>query len=455
MQTNKSCIILAAGDGKRMKSAKPKVLLEVAFAPMLKWVLDAVVKAGIAPEHTAVIIGNEAELLTNWLSKHYPDCKTFLQSERLGTGHAVMQARDFLKSRTQEGGDDVLVLCGDAPFIDSDTIESSYTLHKSKGHSVTVITADLVHPKGYGRILRSESGGSVDSAISTQTIQAIVEEKDCTPKQRLITEVNSGAYWFDTRLLYVMLPKLTTANKSSEYYLTDVVGLANETAGKPVGAFKSENSYITLGANDRRGLRQLNNIAFDIIADKHSDNGVEIIGECYIAKDAVIGSDTTILPNTVIRENVTVGIGCSVGPFAHLRANTVLGDYVKVGDFVEVKNANIGDKSSIAHLSYVGDSDVGTGVNFGCGCVTVNYDGVNKYRTVVEDNAFIGCNTNLIAPVTIGENSMTAAGSTVNKNVPPDSLAIERAELRVKQNWKLNTLRRAKNAMKGQGKKEQ
>jgi bifunctional UDP-N-acetylglucosamine pyrophosphorylase/glucosamine-1-phosphate N-acetyltransferase len=339
-----------------------------------------------------------------------------------------MQAEEFLNERSG----DVLVLCGDAPFIDADTINASYELHKQTGNDVTVITADIDEPFGYGRIIRE---GNDDSVIA-----GIVEEKDCNDTQYAITEVNSGAYWFDTAALLKSLPRLTTANKNGEYYLTDTVKLLQNNAG----AYKSPNSDITLGANDRRGLRELNSIAFRANTDRHCDNGVDIIGECYIARNVTIGQDTMILPNTVIRDNVTIGRGCTVGPFAHLRPGTNLGDGVKIGDFVEVKNSDIGDKSSVAHLTYVGDSDVGKGVNFGCGCVTANYDGVNKFRTVVCDNAFIGCNTNLIAPVTVGENAMTAAGSTINKDVPANALALERAELRVKENWKLNETRRNK-----------
>jgi len=418
MQKNKSCIILAAGDGKRMKSHKPKVLMEVAFSPMLDWVLDSVIEAGI--NNIAVIIGNNAELLEKHLQKKYTFVKTFLQSERKGTGHAVMQAETFIEAAKG----DVLVLCGDAPFMDSDTINKAYKLHDSRNNSATVITAEIDSPYGYGRIVRDGDRLS------------IVEEKDCSDSQRAITEVNSGAYWFNADTLLETLPKLTCENKNGEYYLTDVVG-----AGGGSGAYKTDNTRIILGANDRRGLRELNSIAFEMIIDKHSDNGVDVIGECYIAKDAVIGMDTTILPNTVIRERVVVGEGCVLGPFLQLRPDTALADGVKIGDFVEVKNSNIGEKTSIAHLTYIGDSDVGRGVNFGCGCVTANYDGINKFRTVIGDNAFIGCNTNLIAPVEIGENAMTAAGSTISKDVPAGSLAIERGRVVVKEDYVKNRLR--------------
>ncbi|MCL1831821.1 MAG: sugar phosphate nucleotidyltransferase [Oscillospiraceae bacterium] len=419
----KSCIILAAGDGTRMKSSKPKVLMEVAFEPMIDWVMNAVIETEVIRKNIAVIYS--AESVRSHIEKKYPRVNTFAQTERKGTGHAVMQAESFL----QERGGDVLVLCGDAPFIDTETINESYELHKAHANTVTVITADVDAPFGYGRIIRHGD-----------TVTGIVEEKDCTDEQRALTEVNSGAYWFNAEALLKALPRLTTANQNGEYYLTDTVKLLQNDAG----AYKSTHSEITQGANDRRGLRALNDIAFRANIDRHSDNGVDVIGECYIARNVTIGQDTTILPGTVIRDNVTIGKNCTVGPFAHLRPNTRLADGVKVGDFVEVKNANIGEKTSIAHLTYVGDSDIGKGVNFGCGCVTVNYDGVNKARTVVEDNAFIGCNTNLIAPVRVGENAMTAAGSTVNKDVPAGALAVERAELRMRDSFKLNIQRKYK-----------
>ena len=456
---SKSCVILAAGDGKRMNSSKPKVLMEVAYEPMLAWVIDAVQSAGIAD--IAVIIGNQAEQVEAFLKNNdkYAGCKTFLQAERKGTGHAVMQAESFLR----EHGGDVLVLCGDAPFIDSDTLNKAYELHKSENRTNTTVSADVAAPQGYGRIVRD--------IFNSSKLSRIVEEKDCSEAERSITEVNSGVYWFDTAALLETLPKLTTENANGEYYLTDVVELLEESAG----VYKTENACSVIGANDRKGLQAVNDIAWELHKSALQDGGVDFIGESYIGRNVTVGKDTVILPNSIIRGKVTIGEGCTigpnslienctvgngtvlnnvqafsseignnvrVGPFVHLRPNTTLKDSVKIGDFVETKNAVIGEKTSIAHLSYIGDSDVGKGVNFGCGCVTANYDGVKKYRTVVGDNAFIGCNTNLIAPVTIGENAMTAAGSTISKDVPPNSLAIERASVVVKEDWKGNALRK-------------
>ncbi|MDR0223172.1 MAG: bifunctional UDP-N-acetylglucosamine diphosphorylase/glucosamine-1-phosphate N-acetyltransferase GlmU [Oscillospiraceae bacterium] len=456
----KTCIVLAAGDGKRLKTEKPKVLMEVAFEPMLVWVLDSVKASGI--KRIGVIIGNNAELIEKRLEKY--KCETFLQAERKGTGHAVMQAESLLRER--QG--DVLVVCGDAPFMDEETINGAYELHKSQGNAVTVITAETPAPTGYGRILR----GKGDRVIG------IIEEADCTDKQREITEVNSGAYWFNAGSLLDVLPKLDNDNKSGEYYLTDTVELLAERAGTGIGAYKTANGNVTLGANSRRALRLLNKIAAEMIIDSHLDNGVDIIGESsIIGRSAVIGKDTLIMPNTIIKGETVIGSGCVIGPntlidsceigknvtlnnvqayesviednvkagpFVHLRPKTVLGKDVKIGDFVEVKNSSIGEKTAIAHLTYIGDSDVGGGVNFGCGSVTANYDGVKKHRTVIGDNAFIGCNTNLIAPVKVGADATTAAGSTITRDVPDGSLAIERAQMNIKENWGRNYERKDK-----------
>ena len=455
-QNRKSCIILAAGDGKRMNSNKPKVLMEVAFEPMLVWVIDAVIEAGesIGIDEIAVIVGDNNEPINACLER-YPIISTFVQSERKGTGHAVLQAKKFL----ERNGGDVLILCGDAPFMKAGVIESSYVVHKSQGFSSAIITSDMENPTGYGRILRDGN-----------KVSRIIEERDCTDEQRKITEINSGAYWVNSAELLRILPTLNNNNNNGEYYLTDaVVQMQN------VMAYKTLSENVTLGANDRQSLRNLNKIAAKMICDKHLNNGVDIIGDnSFIGKDVIIGRDSVILPGTILKGNTVIGEGCTIGPnsmienckigdnvilnnvqafkstiesnakigpFVHIRPNCVLRNGVKIGDFVEVKNSTIGEKTSIAHLTYVGDSDVGDKVNFGCGCVTANYDGINKYRTVIGDNAFIGCNTNLIAPVTIGENAMTAAGSTVAKDVPANGLAIERGPLNIKENWKKNLLR--------------
>ncbi len=452
-------IILAAGDGKRMKSSRPKVMCEVLEKPMIGWVVDSLIDADFSEENVCAVVGNGAEIVEKYLDTRGVT-RTFLQSERKGTGHAVMQAGEML-----DLCEDVLILCGDAPFIDGETIKKSLNFHISEGNSVTVIAAKVDNPTGYGRIIRDESGN----------FTAITEQKDCTEEEKAINEINSGVYWFKAEALKKALPQLKTANAAGEYYLTDTIGIIRAD-GKKAAAYCAENSDIVLGANSRRDLLKLNTIAISAVIEKHLDNGVEFVSTdgIIIGKDVEIGQDTKILPNTIIRGKTVIGNGCVIGPnsiiedciignnvalnnvqayrsklddnvkagpFVHLRPDTILHDGVKIGDFVEVKNSEIGIKTSISHLTYVGDSDVGKDVNFGCGCVTANYDGVNKFRTVIGDHAFIGCNTNLIAPVEIGENATTAAGSTITRNVPPESLVIERGQAKIIENWEHNSRR--------------
>lgn len=453
-------VILAAGDGTRMKSRHSKVLCEVATKPMISWVISSCNKADI--NKIAVILGNGADEV----SKVLPEgTNTYLQTERLGTGHAVLMAMEFLKNN-KDG--DVVVLCGDAPFIDDKTLRASYEHHKACGNAVTVITAKLDDPTGYGRIIRADDGG----------IKAIVEQKDATDEQKAIKEVNSGAYWFSVNALIDVLGKITTNNIQGEYYLTDTIELILKD-GLKADAFVAQNNDIILGANDRRTLLKLNEIAKEMILNYHLDNGVEIVSAdgVIIAPDVKIGTDTKILPGTILKGNTVIGSGCTIGPntlienstigddtilnsiqcleskihnnvkigpFTQIRPNSEIKSGVKIGDFVEIKNSVIGESTAVAHLTYVGDSDVGSHVNFGCGTVTVNYDGVNKYRTTIGDNAFIGCNTNLVAPVTVGNGAFTAAGTTVTNDVPDNAFAIGRSRQENKLNMGKKLLSRKK-----------
>ena len=450
------CIILAGGAGKRMRSERPKVLAEVLRKPMLGWVLDAVRQFGF--DEIAVVTGYKAELTEKYISSRSEELLTFLQKEQKGTGDAVKCAAELI-----ERVDHVCVLNGDAPFIDSQTLQAALEQHTSQANDVTVITAEIKDPTGYGRIIRS--GGE---------FTAICEQKDCSPEQAEICEVNSGAYWFSSEKLMQALPQLSTNNAAGEYYLTDCVALLDKA-----GAYRSENADIVLGANTRRALLELNEIARLNVLYRLMDEGVSFVAldGVIIGTEVTVGCDTTILPNTMILGNTVVGSGCTIGanshienctigngvilnsiqaydsviednvkigPFAQLRPGSVIRKGVKIGDFVEIKNSDIGVNTSIAHLTYVGDSDVGRGVNFGCGCVTANYDGINKFRTKIGDHAFIGCNTNLIAPVEVGENACTAAGSTITKAVPANSLAVERGQTRIIENWDKNFKRKKK-----------
>lgn len=450
------CVILAGGEGKRMRSERPKVLCEVLKKPMLGWVLSAAREFGF--NEIGVVTGFKHELTEEYLQTFSGNITTFFQEKQLGTGDAVKQAMELIR-----GIDNVCVLCGDAPFIDAETLRRSFEFHKSSGADVTVITAEIEDPTGYGRIIR-ENG----------KFTAIREQKDCSPEEAKICEVNSGAYWFNSKALANALPRLTTNNANGEFYLTDCVELIGRAE-----AFTSENPDIVLGANTRKGLFELNERARQKVFDRLMDEGVSFISTdgIIIGADVKIGCDTLILPNTVILGKTTIGKGCEIGantriedcvigdnvtldnvkacrstvednvkigPFAQLRPGTVIRKGVKIGDFVEIKNSDIGENTSVAHLTYLGDSDVGRGVNFGCGCVTANYDGVNKFRTEIGANAFIGCNTNLIAPVKVGENATTAAGSTITREVPPNSLAVERAQTRIIENWQKNFKRKKK-----------
>ncbi len=447
----KKALILAGGQGKRMKTDLPKVLLCVLEKPMLTWVTDACEAAGVV--EICVVKGFGADKLETFLGGKF---RTVMQAERLGTGHAVMQAREFLA----DGGEsDTLILCGDAPFLDSDTIEKSYAVHIENRNAVTVVTAEIANPAGYGRILRSEDGDLLE----------IREDKDCTAAQKQICEVNSGCYWFNTQALLGVLDALKPANAQGEYYLTDCVGLLL-AQGKRAGAYQTENPDVVLGANDRRGLLALNNLAREVIIGRHLDNGVEFVctSGVVISPEVQIGRGTKILSGVVLRGNTQIGENCvigpncvienttvgdftvlnnvqaydsaveshvKIGPFVQLRPGSVVKKGAKIGDFVEIKNSIIGERTAVAHLTYVGDCDVGKNVNFGCGVVTVNYDGENKFRTQIGDNAFIGCNTNLIAPVEIGSGAYTAAGSTVSGKVPANALVIERGRQTIKEGY--------------------
>lgn len=446
---NVCSIILAAGDGTRMKSSKPKVLCEVLQKPMIAWVQTALSHAGIL--NTCVVVGKESKLIEKVL---LPNTKTVMQHERKGTGHATAMAIDFMKEYPHT---DILVLNGDAPFIDCQTIKESYNQHKADANQVTTLCATLLDPTGYGRILEKDG-----------EFIGIVEQTEASEQELAIQKVNSGAYWFNTDFLIQALSKIKNNNKKGEYYLTDCIQIAVD-ANQKVGIYTTSNSEIVLGANDRKALAQLNEIARIKQIAYHLEKGVDI--PCFdgviIGVNVEIGTDTIIYPNTILQGSTKIGNGCTIissliqdsiignqasirssyiyqnqigdgvciGPFAHLRPNNQIEDYVKIGDFVEVKNSIIGKKSSLAHLTYIGDSEIGKGVNVGCGVVTVNYDGAKKAKTMIEDGAFIGCNTNLIAPVCIGKNAYTAAGTTVTHDVPDDSLVIGRIKQEVKHNW--------------------
>ncbi len=449
---SKNCaVILAGGEGTRMHSQKPKVMAELLFKPMIDHVLAAANKAGIAD--ICVVTGYQASILEQHLAGR---AHTVRQNERLGTGHAVMQAAEYLRTNDF---DNVLILNGDAPFMDSETISEALAYHLNRSFVQTVISARIEDPYGYGRIVRDFNGDFC----------AIVEEASADKETKKINEINSGAMWFKKDALLELLSKITNNNSKGEYYLTDTVSIA-VSEKKRVGAYTAKNADAVLGANTRVQLAELNERLRHKILNRLMLAGVSIpcTDGVIIDDDAEISADTVILPGTIIKTGCVIGANCTIGPntvlykttvgngstlnqvqaeqaavgdnanlgpFVHLRPNTVIGNAVHCGNFVEVKNSTVGDHTSVSHLTYVGDSDVGKGVNFGCGVVTVNFNGKTKNRCVIGDDAFIGCNTNLIAPVKVGDRAYTAAGSTVTEDVPDDALAIARSRQTTKAGW--------------------
>ena len=430
---SKNCaVILAGGQGKRMKSDLPKPMFEVLGLPMLDWAIRACEDAGITD--ICVVTGFNHEVIEKHLDGKY---HTVFQPQRMGTGHAVMMTIDWLKERADGN---VLILNGDAPFIDKDTILGALSLHEEKNNAVTVITAELDNPYGYGRILRHDDG-----------IYGIVEEKDATPEQKKIKEINSGAYWFGVEKLIYALGEIKPNNSQGEYYLTDSVYILISAKFR-ADAYISSNSDAVLGANDRKGLLLLNNTARFAIIERLMDEGVEFTctDGVTIGRDVKVGKGTTIMQGVILKGNTLNSVqaydseiedSAKVGPFVQIRPGSKICKGVKIGDFVEIKNSVIGENTAVSHLTYVGDSDVGSGVNFGCGTVTSNYDGEKKYRTVIGDDAFIGCNTNLVAPVKIGRGAYTGAGSTITKDVPDGALAVERGTAKIIEGYGLRKLK--------------
>ena len=442
-------VILAAGQGTRMKSNTSKVLHEIFHKPLVYYPIEAARYAGA--QEICLVVGHKAEEVI----KTFGDTVEYaLQTERLGTGHAVMQAMDFIGD---EG--EVLILYGDTPLITAKTIEKMLAFHRKKKNAVTVLSALVDDPTGYGRIVRDESKHFVK----------IVEQKDATDEEKRITEINGGMYVFEAQHLKSALSKITNNNKQQEYYLTDTIEILLQE-GHNVDAIAIMNPDDILGVNSREQLAQVTRIMKQRINKKHMDNGVTLIDpdHTYIDPEVEIGQDTVIEPGCILEGKTSIGINCligyntkiknckvgngvtiessvlcdsqveeacQIGPFAYIRPNSHIGTHVKIGDFVEIKNATIGEGTKVSHLTYVGDADVGCNVNFGCGTVVVNYDGEKKHRTTIKDHAFIGCNTNLVSPVIIEENVYTAAGSTITQDVPKNSLAIARAKQEIKPEW--------------------
>ncbi|MDR5659190.1 bifunctional UDP-N-acetylglucosamine diphosphorylase/glucosamine-1-phosphate N-acetyltransferase GlmU [Serpentinicella sp. ANB-PHB4] len=442
-------IILAAGAGTRMKSDIPKVLHKVCGETMLDHVINSAIDAGVS--ECIAIIGHGADKVKQTLNE---DVKIAMQHEQLGTGHAVQMAFDQIND---EGI--VLLLCGDGPLVTANTLENIIDFHKKQKNAATVLSTELQNAFGYGRIVRTNN----------QELEGIVEEKDATNEQKEIKEVNSGIYCFDAKALKHTLPLLQNNNAQKEYYLTDTLTiLKNEN--KKVGVYKINDYEDIMAVNSRIQLAEVEKIMRKRINEYHMNNGVTIIdpSNTYIEKQVQIGSDTIVYPNVILKGETVIGKACiighnsrienaeidnnvevqnstiidsrvesgtTIGPYAYLRPKAHIGQNVKIGDFVEVKNAKIGNNSKASHLAYIGDAEVGENVNIGCGVVFVNYDGKNKYKTIVEDNAFIGSNSNLVAPVRVEASGYVASGSTITKDVTTGSLGIERGKQKNIDGW--------------------
>lgn len=401
-------IIMAAGKGTRMKSNKSKLVHEIYGKPLVKRVVELAEKIG--SDEIVAVVGHLREQVQEVLGD---SVKYAYQDELLGTGHAVMQARKYLEGKKGK----VVILYGDVPIIRPETLKNLISKSIKNKEYATLLTAKYENPMGYGRIIRDEGGN----------IKEIIEEKDADPLQKKIKEINSGIYCFDIEELLIALKKVKNDNAQGEYYLTDVIKIMNDE-GLKTGAVIVEDNTEILGVNDRSQLELLTRVLRMRINSEHMRNGVTIedSNSTYIYDDVEIGIDTVIHPNTVIKNDVKIGENCEIGPNAYIREKCELANNVKIGSFVEIKKVKVGEGTKIPHLSYMGDTEIGSHGNIGCGTITCNYDGKNKNKTIIGDNAFIGSNVNLVAPVKIGDNVLIAAGSTITEDVPSGKMGIAR-----------------------------
>lgn len=416
-------IVLAAGKGTRMKSELPKVLHSIFNKTILAYVLDAVNNTGYVDENF-VVVGHEAERVESFVKSNFANAKCVLQSPQLGTGDAVSKATPFLKD--YDGY--VIVLCGDIPLITAETLKSFVNFHDNNQADLTVMSAIFDNPKGLGRIIRDKNN----------KLTAIIEEKDATPEQKEVKEINAGAYCINWKTVSPALSNLQNNNAQGEYYLTDIVKWAVEK-NLVVQSYILDNKEEIFGINSKVQLAEATKLMNKRTVTKLMEDGVQIVDpdSAFISPETTIGADTLILPNVYITGKNTIGKNCKIGPFAHIRDGATIGNNVRIGNFVEVKKSIIKDNTNVSHLSYIGDAELGSKVNIGAGTITANYNPISKVKskTVIKDGANTGSNSVLVAPVVIEEMASVAAGSVITKNVEAYSLAITRTPLRIISNW--------------------
>lgn len=452
----KYAIILAAGRGTRMKTCLPKCAYPLLKKPMIAYIVENLKNTGLLDE-LVVVVGHKKQVMMDILN----DTVTYAyQEEQLGTGHAVMMTKELITD--MEG--DTIILPGDMPLIDESVLKEAITAHNNDGFDLTLVSTIVEEPFGYGRILRN----------GNNCLDAIVEEHEATPEQKLIHEINTGIYIVKNNILFGALDKVDNKNSKGEYYFTDIVNILRKEDAK-IGTYILKTSYKAMGVNDLyslsiaesklrhdinkrlmiSGVAMINPETITIGQNVVIEENVVIHPNTYITGNSIIRKGAQIGPNTEIHNscigeavvckhslvfNSTIQKESTIGPFAHLRDGANIGPKNRIGNFVEIKKSSTGENTKASHLAYIGDAEVGDNVNFGCGSITVNYDGKHKYKTIIGDNVFVGCNANLIAPIEIHDDSFIAAGSTVNKNVPKGSLAIARAYQVNKENYmKLNT----------------
>lgn len=448
---NMAAVILAAGKGTRMKSECSKVLHPISGQPLATFPVRLAKQLGC--QQTVMVVGHQADQVQQAFTDQ--DISFVLQQQQLGTGHALMVTEKALNDFSGT----LLLLCGDVPLLSEQTLRELLNQHHQAQAAVTVLTATMENPTGYGRIVRQ-----------ADEIERIVEEKDATTEEKALNEINTGIYAFEAPLCFELLHQISNNNAQGEYYLTDIIALAKK-AGHRVCASLLKDANESMGINDRIQLSEATAIMRQRINRQHMLAGVTLIDPAttYIDVDVEIAADTVLYPNVHLRGKTTIGqhctietgaviadcsIGdhnlikagsalegaqladhCTIGPMAHLRPGTQLHGHNKLGNFVETKKAQLGLRSQASHLTYIGDAELGCDINLGCGTITCNYDGVNKFKTIIEDGVFVGSDTQFIAPVTIGRNSVIGAGSTITKDVPADALALSRSDQKVIKGW--------------------